>query len=452
MCLKSVASNHRAVNCDSCNLWAHIKCANVSPREYSHLSRLDKFDFVCPRCLMHELPTHDIDCDFPQPENDIHCPLIEDLNEFDNIASNNGLKIAHLNINGLFKKIDHVRILICNTKLDVLAISESKLNKDISDAEISIPNFKLFRIDRDCHGDGVVIYCKENVSSFDCPKLCSKEFESLWVKIKLKKIKPIHICVSYRSPSVKKPIEYVTYFYNYLKSCLGKLPRGTEVICLGDYNVNWSKHNGLTSLMKDFARSSNLSQLIESPTRITEHSSTLIDLIFTNSTSISQSGSIFFGLSDHNLIFCIRKCIKPKLNPKTILFRNFKNFNKDKFTNDLLHMDWSRFYNSPDVDEATSIFNSIVSEISDKHAPFCQKGIKGNCSPWINEEFLIALRERDYLLKVASRSQSQADWTIFKKKRNAVNKLKNRLRVHIMLTRSTILEMIRKSSGRKLMN
>jgi len=115
-------------------------------------------------------------------------------------------------------------------------------------------------------------------------------------------------------------------------------------------------------------------------------------------------------------------------------------------------MDWSRFYNSPDVDEATSIFNSIVSEISDKHAPFCQKGIKGNCSPWINEEFLIALRERDYLLKVASRSQSQADWTIFKKKRNAVNKLKNRLRVHIMLTRSTILEMIRKSSGRKLMN
>ena len=87
----------------------------------------------------------------------------------------------------------------------------------------------------------------------------------------------------------------------------------------------------LVHVVKDFFRSCNLSQLIDSPTRITEHSSSLIDLIFSNSTNISKSGSIFCGLSDHNLIYCCIKCQKIKLPPKTIKFRDFKDFNGTAF-------------------------------------------------------------------------------------------------------------------------
>jgi len=76
--------------------------------------------------------------------------------------------------------MDDVRILIRQTKLDILAISESKLSNDVSDSKIFIPNFKLFSLDRE--GGGVAMhYCKENISSFDFPKLSNKEFESLWV-------------------------------------------------------------------------------------------------------------------------------------------------------------------------------------------------------------------------------------------------------------------------------
>jgi len=55
--------------------------------------------------------------------------------------------------------MDDVRILIRQTKLDILAISESKLSNDVSDSKIFIPNFKLFSLDRE--GGGVAMhYCK----------------------------------------------------------------------------------------------------------------------------------------------------------------------------------------------------------------------------------------------------------------------------------------------------
>ena len=314
------------------------------------------------------------------------------------------------------------------SKLDILAVSESKLDDNISDAELSIPNFKLFRIDRNRHGGGVAIYCHENLSSFLLTNLNSTEFESLWVKIKLYKNKPFFLCVSYRSPSIKNPLEYTKNFCNYLTTCVKNLPKGSEVFCLGDFNANWSSNNALTSLMKDFSRSTNLSQIISSPTRITEHSSTIIDLIFTNSLSISSSGSIFYGLSDHNLIFCVRKCNKPKIAPKLIFYRTFKDFDKKKFIADLKSADWSRFLDSSDVDEATSIFNSIVTQVSNVHAPIRQQKIKGNSVAWVNDEFLNAIHERDYLFKLANASGKPDDWENFRIKRNMVNRLKTRLR------------------------
>ena len=107
----------------------------------------------------------------------MHFPLNFQPDDIERLSSCKGLKIAHLNVNGLFRKIDDVRILVNRTKLDILSISESKLCNDISDAEIKIPNFRLFCLDRDRHGGGVVIYCSENISSVDHSKLTNKEFE-----------------------------------------------------------------------------------------------------------------------------------------------------------------------------------------------------------------------------------------------------------------------------------
>ena len=49
-------------------------------------------------------------------------------------------------------------------------------------------------------------------------------------------------------------------------------------------------------------------QLISEPTRITSRSSTLIDLCLTNTPSnIVKSGVIHLSISDHSLVYLIRK-------------------------------------------------------------------------------------------------------------------------------------------------
>ena len=111
ICLKSVAKSHRAVNCDICNLWSHVKCSKISASEYQHLQSLTSFDFICSRCLMQELPNPELEKEFV-PDNNRHFPLNLQPDDIEKLSTAKGLKIAHLNVNSLLKKIDDVRILV----------------------------------------------------------------------------------------------------------------------------------------------------------------------------------------------------------------------------------------------------------------------------------------------------------------------------------------------------
>ncbi len=88
---------------------------------------------------------------------------------------------------------------------------------------------------------------------------------------------------------------------------------------LGDININLIFNgkqvpNGIKKY-REFCANHDLKQIITSPTRITEKSSTLLDHILTNSSDkVSQSGVLDLGLSDHQLIYCTRKTIKNKPN------------------------------------------------------------------------------------------------------------------------------------------
>ena len=56
ICDKSVRNNQKGLLCDLCGLWCHIKCANVSGKEYDNYCELAKFNWLCPLCLFDQLP------------------------------------------------------------------------------------------------------------------------------------------------------------------------------------------------------------------------------------------------------------------------------------------------------------------------------------------------------------------------------------------------------------
>ena len=95
-----------------------------------------------------------------------------------------------------------------------------------------------------------------------------------------------------------------------------------EIIIMGDVNINFlcQKSNEI----KDTLILYGFKQLITKATRITKESSTLIDIIATNkSENVSKSDVILLGISDHNLIGCMRKINSQKYKRKIINTRNY---------------------------------------------------------------------------------------------------------------------------------
>ena len=51
VCQKNVRSYNRAIECDVCKHWCHIKRGEISLREYRRLQNIQNFDWTCPSCI-----------------------------------------------------------------------------------------------------------------------------------------------------------------------------------------------------------------------------------------------------------------------------------------------------------------------------------------------------------------------------------------------------------------
>jgi len=101
-----------------------------------------------------------------------------------------------------------------------------------------------------------------------------------------------------------------------------------EVDIIGDSNCNVGAATPDCSTQKllDLCDSYQYRQIIDQPTRIAQLTSSSIDLFVTNHPwNFSDSGVNDIGISDHRLVYAIRKFCIPKSNLKTVTSRCFKN-------------------------------------------------------------------------------------------------------------------------------
>ena len=132
-------------------------------------------------------------------------------------------------------------------------------------------------------------------------------------------------------------------------------------------------------------------------TRITEISKPLIDLILTNRPeNILTTGVIHFGISDHSLIYAVRKFKLPKSNPTIKEVRDFKHFSTDKFRADLHQAPWDMLFSFDDPNICWTMWKSIFHETFHKHAPLRQKRVRSNPVSWITPIIEQTMRNRDF--------------------------------------------------------
>ena len=352
-----------------------------------------------------------------------------------NVFRSKGIHLIHLNVNSLLPKIDEIRYIAERTKAAVIGITESKLDESIFQSEIQIDNYDLLRCDRNRNGGGVAYYIRSDIS------YVQKDFfpiviENIFFKILLLKTTPITVGIMYRPPSQTNFLEILNMTFE--KVDIGK----NEIYILDDFNINmyhnsrYIARDGNTISSKflshdiknyhQFCTMHGLKQLIQSPTRVTCSTSTLIDHILTSAPSrVSQKGVINVGVSDHQLIFCTRKIsrIKTGGDHKYLNFCSLKNYTADYYKETLKQVDFPNYENFGDVNEAYSNFFQKLMTVIDKIAPYKSKRVKGNTQKWFDGEVLEKLNLRNKLFKKFKKSRLHIDKELYKKSKHDALKL-----------------------------
>ena len=352
------------------------------------------------------------------------------------------MTIATLNVNSLLRHIDEIRMLVKELGIHILAINETKLDNTIDDNLVNIDGFTIKRRDRDRNGGGVAVYLKDTLlDKFTVREDVPKSFlELLCIEIKPVLAAPFLVMAWYRPPNATADT------FDYLEESLQFLDReDKEIILLGDTNCDisaiYSKTGHVTlndipahsSQLLEIYNLFGLHQLIKSPSRETLTSTTLIDHIATtNESNIVTSGVHKTSLSDHYLIYCVRKFRgASKKQHKYISTRQMKNFDQTKFVNDLLEVDWNGIVqNTDDIDVVINNWTSIFSLILERHAPIRERRVSEKFCPWLTSDLKVMCKARDKLKKQAIRSKSEVLMQSYRHIRNKVNKMNEELKRH----------------------
>ena len=161
-------------------------------------------------------------------------------------------------------------------------------------------------------------------------------------------------------------MDLTDFNYNYLNQLLENISKEKKYFfLLGDFNVNllnYSEHNQ-TNEFSDSLASNSFISLILQPTKITSHSNTLIDNIFSNVIDPDIIlGNLTATISDHLPQFSIiPNMFGNILGNKYIYERDWSKFDRENFILDYFSVYWEDLLKIDElnVDNLTKIYLDI---------------------------------------------------------------------------------------------
>ena len=278
-------------------------------------------------------------------------------------------------------------------------------------------------------GGGLVCYTKDSLHASDteCAHLnCSgKDLELQWISLNVTNLRPIVILNVYRPPQG-----------DYKKACKiindsitsARLRCNTEVFLMGDFNIDLKIKNSPET--RELLFTTGLNGLVPRISDTTRHScrdgnirETCIHSIFTNSSLIAESKVMDLNISDHLAVYVRRK--KTRIKPKKINFtgRSYKNFVKEDFQEALLDLNWDEFYDATDPGECWMFMENAIRTTLNLTCAIRTFRVNEVREPWITNELLEEIRDKDDCLKVARASGREEDLVLARRERNRVGKL-----------------------------
>ena len=280
-------------------------------------------------------------------------------------------------------------------RLNILGINESFLNENYSDHEIKLQGYITIRKDRvGKEGGGLVFYVDEDTAFIRRNEFEVNDIEAIWLEIKFAHTKNLLLCLIYRPPSAT--VEWINSFHDMINAPYSSFK---DIVIMGDFNFNVLRE--VNKRWENLICHFNLTQMVITPTRVTDSAASLIDHIYTTNEALVKNVDVpQIRLSDHYPVHFswLRERHKVKKNAHTcITYRAVNKMNEQAFLEDLSNCNWENVTSGNDVDVALTSWENLLLNVVNKHAPKREKRVKKKFQPkWFNVEIRSAIEKRDY--------------------------------------------------------
>lgn len=483
-CCKAVPAKCRALQCDHCNQWIHFKCSSISVKLYNHLTVSNDL-WLCSECKCDIFPFMTINnlelfklsfnsnttclCSNKIARNFLDTlPRLEVISKLNNIPnlsnfdvernltpqvnfdyysihdfhsreeichsfSKNSFSTFHCNIRSLAANYDNLITLLSELHypFNVIGLSETKIkvNKD-QISNTSIPSYDFISQPSLQNAGGVGFYVKNDIIYHTRDDLTSttEDYESLWIEIDCKAHCNIVCAIVYRHPNSN-----LEKFSDYLIATVDKISKENKYcILMGDFNINllnFETHPSTEEFINALGSYCFQPHIIQ-PTRITDHSATLIDNIFFNSLDHhTVSGNLLYDITDHLPNFLVINKLSNLPKKLKMFRRDYSNFKEQDLIKEVQSIDWADVL--PPGDDVNLIFDSFhscITNVINNHIPLkllSKKEVKILAKPWITAGLRASIASKNKLFKSYLRSKSEYHFSKFKTFRNKLKHLLN---------------------------
>ena len=274
-----------------------------------------------------------------------------------------------MNARSIVNKVSQLCVLIEDTKPSIILITETWLSNSVSDAELNLKDYCIFRQDRshgqDPHG-GVLIAIKVSLNSRRVN--IDTSLEVCFADIFINNV-TLRLCVSYRPP-----LSSYEHSKTLIELIRNKLDNVDYFIILGDFNfsgIDWDllvPSNSSERFFLDILNEMCSTQIINEPT--TEYSS-ILDLCVVSDDTLVTNVCVgdLFSTSDHCYItgeinLPVQKNDEPRL------FFNFELADWDLMRAHLAITDWDQiFQGTSNIEEAWFGFKNIINTFTYLYVP-----------------------------------------------------------------------------------
>ena len=282
-----------------------------------------------------------------------------------------GYKCVCLNARSIVNKINELNIMVKDIDPHIIGITESWATTDISDAELGMTGYVVFRKDRlGRRGGGVILYIKESIQAYEIKLEKEAEFEeAVWCNI-VTGNSTLTVGLVYRSPNIN------TDENEKVQNTIKEVSQW-DCIIMGDFNHGRIQWKSLQSTGSEDQKFLNLVQDSFHTQHVLEpnRGENVLDIVLSSHKEFVDNVKICEPLvcSDHNQIYFIIK-VKGEWNRKIRYRKKFHKGIYKEMRKYLAKIDWNNTLENKTATECWNILNSEIDCIVEKIVPLKKQG------------------------------------------------------------------------------